>query len=92
MFPAIIEEEFDSELDEVNSLEKFDEEVIQKSVFDFQEAFIIGGMIVGQAYEEGLDEKEVIKKKSWIGDLGRGGILTISLETFQILFILLFNE
>ena len=31
--------------------------------FDFQDAFIIGGMIVGQAYEEALDEKEQKKQQ-----------------------------
>ena len=48
----IIDEEFESELDE------FNQEVIQESVFDFQDAFILGGMIVGQAYEDSLGEKE----------------------------------
>ena len=59
----IIEEEFESELDEVNSLDEFDEEIIQESAFDFQDAFILGGMIVGQAYEDALDEKETKKTK-----------------------------
>jgi hypothetical protein len=34
-----------------------------EAAFDFQDAFILGGMIVGQAYEEALDEKEQTKKK-----------------------------
>ena len=59
----LIDEEFESELDETNSLDEFNEEIIQESAFDFQEAFIIGGMIVGQAYEDGLDEKEQRNKK-----------------------------
>ena len=34
-----------------------------EAVFDFQDAFILGGMIVGQAYEEVLDEKELKKQQ-----------------------------
>ena len=39
-----------------------------KSAFDFQDAFILGGMIVGQAYEEALDEKEQQKQQDKVSD------------------------
>lgn len=34
-----------------------------ESSFDMEEVFIFGGMIVGQAWEDALDEKEQRKKK-----------------------------
>lgn len=34
-----------------------------EAAFGFREAFILGGMIVGQAYEEALDEKEQQKQQ-----------------------------
>ena len=56
----LFEEEFEPELDE---LEIDTESNEFASGLDFYEVMILGGMIVGQAYEEGLDEKEVTKKK-----------------------------
>jgi len=59
----MFEEEFEPELDEFEMEAENDEPFATelenpKSPFDFQDAFILGGMIVGQAYEEALDEKE----------------------------------
>ena len=48
----VIDEEFESELDQFDAQEDDAE-----WAFGFREAFILGGM-VGQAYEEALDEKE----------------------------------
>ena len=63
-FQEDIFDEFDSEPDEL----EIDTESIEfASGLDFYEVMILGGMIVGQAYEEALDEKEQqrqqIKKK-----------------------------
>ena len=59
----LFEEEFEPELDEFKAQEENDESFVPESenpesAFDFREAFILGGIIVGQAYEEALDEKE----------------------------------
>ena len=54
----IFDEEFESESDQFDAQEDDAE-----SAFGFREAFILGGMIVGQAYEEALDEKEQRNKK-----------------------------
>ena len=64
----MFEEEFEPELDEFGMEVETDEPIdfeqeTPESAFDFQDAFILGGMIVGQAYEEALDEKEQTKKK-----------------------------
>ena len=60
----LFEDEFEPELDELEMQEENNDEPIDpESLFDFQEAFIIGGMIVGQAYEDSLDEKEQRNKK-----------------------------
>ena len=64
----MFEEEFESELDEFEAQEENDEPFApesedSESAFGFREAFILGGMIVGQAYEEALDEKEQRNKK-----------------------------
>ncbi len=64
----MFEEEFEPELDEFEAQEENSESVDTESedpesAFGFREAFILGGMIVGQAYEEALDEKEQTKKK-----------------------------
>ena len=56
----MFEEEFEPEMDE---LEIDTESNEFASGLDFYEVMILGGMIVGQAYEEGLDEKEQTKKK-----------------------------
>jgi hypothetical protein len=56
----LFEEEFEPELDE---LEIDTESNEFASGLDFYEVMILGGMIVGQAYEEALDEKEQTKKK-----------------------------
>jgi hypothetical protein len=56
----MFEEEFEPELDE---LEIDTESNGFASELDFYEVMILGGMIVGQAYEESLDEKEETKKK-----------------------------
>ncbi|MFC1827111.1 hypothetical protein ACFLZQ_04185 [Thermodesulfobacteriota bacterium] len=65
-------DEFEPEQDELDLEAESDEPVYNESddpesAFDFQDAFILGGMILGQAYEEALDEKEQqrqqIKKK-----------------------------
>ena len=53
----MIDEEFEPELDEFEAQEDDAE-----WAFGFREAFILGG-IVGQAYEETLDEKEQRNKK-----------------------------
>ena len=50
-------------------LEKEQEDVNQeddKKIFDFEEAFVIGGMIAGNAYEDALDEQESKEKKGKI--------------------------
>ncbi|MFC1817473.1 hypothetical protein ACFL0B_00065 [Thermodesulfobacteriota bacterium] len=57
----ILEDEFEPEMDELEAEndEPFaPESEGPESTFDFQDAFILGGIIVGQAYEEALDEKE----------------------------------
>ena len=64
----MFEEEFEPEQDEFEMEAEIDEysdpePETPESAFDFQDAFILGGMIVGQAYEEALDEKEQTKKK-----------------------------
>ena len=64
----LFEEEFELESDEFGMEVETDEPIdfepeTPESAFDFQDAFILGGMIVGQAYEEALDEKEQTKKK-----------------------------
>ena len=64
----MFEEEFELESDEFGMEVETDEPIdfepeTPESAFDFQDAFILGGMIVGQAYEETLDEKEQTKKK-----------------------------
>ena len=64
----LFEEDFEPELDELEMQEENDEPFAPESedtesAFGFREAFIIGGMIVGQAYEDGLDEKEQRNKK-----------------------------
>ena len=51
----MFEEEFEPEMDE---LEIDTESNEFASGLDFYEVMILGGMIVGQAYEEALDEKE----------------------------------
>ena len=51
----LFEEEFEPEMDE---LEIDTESNEFASGLDFYEVMILGGMIVGQAYEEALDEKE----------------------------------
>ena len=56
----ILDEEFDPESDE---LEIDTESNEFASGLDFYEVMILGGMIVGQAYEEALDEKEQRDKK-----------------------------
>ena len=61
----IFEEEFEPELDalEAENDEPFvPESENPESAFGFREAFILGG-ILGQAYEDGLDEKEQRNKK-----------------------------
>jgi hypothetical protein len=54
----LFDEEFEPEPDDMDMDAKPDDPVSPESPFDFQDAFILGGMIVGQAYEEMLDEKE----------------------------------
>ncbi len=61
----MFEEEFEPELDE---LEIDTESNEFASGLDFYEVMILGGMIVGQAYENGLDEKEQRDKKDNDGD------------------------
>jgi len=56
----LFEEEFEPEMDE---LEIDTESNEFASGLDFYEVMILGGMIVGQAYEEALDEKEQRDKK-----------------------------
>ena len=61
-------DEFEPEQDELDMEAESDEPVYNESddpesAFDFQDAFILGGMILGQAYEEALDEKEQRDKK-----------------------------
>ena len=61
-------DEFEPEADELDMGAEFEDPVYNgpddpESAFDFQDAFILGGMVVGQAYEEALDEKEKSKKK-----------------------------
>ena len=56
----LFEEEFEPELDE---LEIDTESNEFASGLDFYEVMILGGMIMGQAYEEALDEKEQRDKK-----------------------------
>jgi hypothetical protein len=56
----MFEEEVTPELDE---LEIDTESNEFASRLDFHEVMILGGMIVGQAYEEAMDEKEQTKKK-----------------------------
>jgi hypothetical protein len=59
----IFDEEFEPEPDELDIEAEFEKPInnepdYPESAIDFQDAFILGGMIVGQAYEESLDEKE----------------------------------
>ena len=68
----IFDEEYESELDEFEAQDEIDEPFAPESedpelAFGFREAFIIGG-IVGQAYEEALDEKEERNKKNNDGE------------------------
>ena len=56
----MFEEEFEPELDELEIDAESNEFA---SGLDFYEVMILGGMIVGQAYENGLDEKEQRDKK-----------------------------
>ena len=56
----MFEEEVTPELDELEIDAESNEFA---SGLDFYEVMILGGMIVGQAYENGLDEKEQTKKK-----------------------------
>jgi len=63
--------EFEPEADELDMEAEFEEPVTNEPgdpepTFDFQDAFILGGMIVGQAYEEAQDEKENATKKDEI--------------------------
>ena len=63
----LFEEEFEPELDELEMQEENDEPFApesedSESAFGFREVFILGG-IFGQAYEDGLDEKEQRNKK-----------------------------
>ena len=63
----LFEEEFEPVPDELDMEAESDEPVYNESddpesAFDFQDAFIRGGMIVGQAYEEILDQKEQQKQ------------------------------
>ena len=58
----MFEEEFEPELDEFEAQDEIDEPFApesedSESAFGFREVFILGG-ILGQAYEEALDEKE----------------------------------
>ena len=57
--PEHDEHELEAESEEPNAIEPDDTE----AAFDFQDAFILGGMILGQAWEDGLDEKEQRNKK-----------------------------
>ena len=62
-------DEFEPELDELDMEAESQDPVAAgsddpKGAFDFQDAFILGGMIVGQAYEEALDEKEQQKQRN----------------------------
>jgi hypothetical protein len=61
-FQEDVFDEFEPEADELDMETESEEPVIiepddPEAAFDFQDAFILGGMIVGQAYEEALDEK-----------------------------------
>ena len=56
----LFEEEFEPKMDEVEIDTESNEFA---SGLDFYEVMILGGMIVGQAYEEALDEKEQRDKK-----------------------------
>ena len=56
----IFEEEFEPEQDELGIDTESNEFA---SGLDIYEVMILGGMIVGQAYEEALDEKEQRNKK-----------------------------
>ncbi len=63
----MFEEEFEPELDEFEAQDEIDEPFApesedSESAFGFREVFILGG-IFGQAYEDGLDEKEQRNKK-----------------------------
>ena len=62
----LFEEEFEPELDE---LEIDTESNEFASGHDYYEVMILGEMIVGQAYEEALDEKEQKKKDDDDNDL-----------------------
>ena len=56
----MFEEEFAPELGEL----EIDTESIEfASGLDIYEVMILGGMIVGQAWEQGLDEKEQLKQQ-----------------------------
>ena len=66
-FQEDIFDEFEPEPDELNMEANPEESVTNgpddpESAFGFREAFILGGMIVGQAYEEAQDEKEQKKE------------------------------
>ena len=56
----LFDEEFEPESDE---LEIDTESNEFASELDIYEVMILGGMIVGQAYEDGLDEKEQLKQQ-----------------------------
>ena len=61
-------DEFEPEPDELDMEADFEEPVANDPAdpgpaFDFQDAFILGGMILGQAWEEGQDEKEQQKQQ-----------------------------
>jgi len=63
----MFEEEFEPELDEFEAQDEIDEPFApesedSESAFGFREVFILGG-ILGQAYEEALDEKKQRDKK-----------------------------
>jgi len=57
-------EEFEVGQEEFDMEAEPGEPAAPESPFDFQDAFILGGMIVGQAYEEALDEKEQQKQQN----------------------------
>ena len=66
-FQEDIFDEFKPEPDELDMDAESEEPLADElddpaAAFDFQDAFILGGMIVGQAYEEALDEKEQQKQ------------------------------
>jgi len=65
----MLNDEFEPEQDEFELESEIEDHFTSEpdgpeSAFDFQDAFILGGMIVGQAYEEALDEKEQQKQQN----------------------------